>query len=117
MRDLLSKAEHYRKLAIKYHELAKCAQPAYLGDVYRSVAVRYVFIAQEASERAKKEAAFTAERTCSATVQHGDGHAIRAGQDLELLAVWAGDRLRPVDEFFSNATFGVEHIAGPEGHV
>jgi hypothetical protein len=28
-------------------ELAKDAQPAYLGDVYRKVAVRYVFMAEE----------------------------------------------------------------------
>ena len=50
-----SKAEHYRKLAVKYHELGKSAQPSYLGDFYRGVAVRYVFMAQEASERAKRE--------------------------------------------------------------
>jgi hypothetical protein len=50
-----SKAEHYRKLAVKYHELGKSAQPSYLGDFYRGVAVRYVFMAQEASEREKSE--------------------------------------------------------------
>jgi hypothetical protein len=50
-----SRAEHYRKLAVKYHELGKFAQPSYLGDFYRGVAVRYVFMAQEASERAKRE--------------------------------------------------------------
>jgi hypothetical protein len=50
-----NKAEHYRKLAVKYHELGKSAQPSYLGDFYRGVAVRYVFMAQEASEREKRE--------------------------------------------------------------
>ena len=55
MRGNSSKAEHYRKLAVKYHELGKFAQPSYLGDFYRGVAVRYVFMAQEASERAKRE--------------------------------------------------------------
>jgi hypothetical protein len=55
MRNFSSKAEHYRTLAVKYHELAKVAQLAYLGDLYRNVAVRYVFMAQETSERAKKE--------------------------------------------------------------
>src|SRR5271169_3463222 len=55
MRDLLSKAERYRKLAAKNHELAKFAQPAYLGDFYRGIAVRYAFMAQEASERANKD--------------------------------------------------------------
>jgi hypothetical protein len=48
MRDPLSKAEHYRKLAVKYRELAKFAQPTYLGDFYRGIAVRYAFMAQEA---------------------------------------------------------------------
>jgi hypothetical protein len=56
MRDPLSKAEHYRKLAVKYRELAKFAQPAYLGDFYRGIAVRYAFMAQEASERANNGA-------------------------------------------------------------
>ena len=55
MRGNSSRAEHYRKLAVKYHELGKFAQPSYLGDFYRGVAVRYVFMAQEASERAKRE--------------------------------------------------------------
>src|ERR1700730_15688175 len=62
MRDPLSRAEHYRKLAIKYRELAKFAQPAYLGDFYRGIAVRYAFMAQEVSERANKEVGFTQER-------------------------------------------------------
>jgi len=55
MRDPLSRAEHYRKLAVKYRELAKFAQPAYLGDFYRRIAVRYAFMAQEVSERANKD--------------------------------------------------------------
>jgi hypothetical protein len=43
------------KLAVKYRELAKFAHPAYLGDFYRRIAVRYAFMAQEASERANKD--------------------------------------------------------------
>jgi hypothetical protein len=62
MRDPLSRAEHYTKLAVKYRDLAKFAQPAYLGDFYRGVAVRYAFMAQEVSERANKEVGFTPER-------------------------------------------------------
>jgi hypothetical protein len=54
----LSRAEHYRKLAVKYHELGQSARPSYLGDFYRGVAVRYVFMAQEASERESKEIGF-----------------------------------------------------------
>jgi hypothetical protein len=60
MRDHLSKAEHYQKLAAKNHELAKFAQPAYLGDFYRGVAVRYAFMAQEASKLAEREVGPTA---------------------------------------------------------
>jgi hypothetical protein len=62
MRDPLSRAEHYRKLAVKYRELAKFAQPAYLGDFYRGIAVRYAFMAQEVSERANKEVGIAPER-------------------------------------------------------
>jgi hypothetical protein len=51
----LSKAERYRKLAVKYHELGKFARPPYLGDFYRGVAVRYALMAQEAAERARKQ--------------------------------------------------------------
>jgi hypothetical protein len=94
MRDLLSKAEHYRKQAEKYHELAKSAQPAYLGDFYRGVAVRYVFMAQEASERASKDVGFTAEPSGLPNAECGGGHPGSVGLDLDLLAVWAGDRLR-----------------------
>jgi hypothetical protein len=54
--DLLSKVEHYQSLAVKYHDLAKSAEPSYLGDFYRNVAVRYVLMAQEVAKRAEKEA-------------------------------------------------------------
>jgi hypothetical protein len=47
MPNAASKAERYRKEANKYAELAKIAEPAYLRDVYRKVAVRYVFMAEE----------------------------------------------------------------------
>jgi hypothetical protein len=49
MQDPLSKADHYRKEAVKYHELAKTASPAFFGDFYRRVAVRYLFMAEEVS--------------------------------------------------------------------
>jgi tRNA G26 N,N-dimethylase Trm1 len=48
MQDHLGKAERYRKEAARCHERAKVAQPAYLGDFFRQVAVRYMFMAQEA---------------------------------------------------------------------
>jgi hypothetical protein len=47
MQGAVGKAERYRKEASKYAELAKHAQPAYLGEIYRKVAVRYVFMAEE----------------------------------------------------------------------
>ena len=50
MQDPSSKADRYRKEAAKYHELAKFARPAYLGDFYRQVAVRYMFMAQDGIE-------------------------------------------------------------------
>ena len=83
MRDYLSKAEHYRKSAAKNHELAKFAQPAFLGDFYRGVAVRYAFMAQEASKLAEER--FRPPRSSSGSP---------AAQDFDQLALWAGDRLR-----------------------
>ena len=44
--DALSKADRYRKAANKYAELAKHAEPDYLAEIYRKVAVRYVFMAE-----------------------------------------------------------------------
>jgi hypothetical protein len=73
MRDLLSKAKHYREQAEKYHGLAKFARPTYLGDFYRGVAVRYVFMSQEVSERAKTDVGFTAKRSGS-LVEYSGGH-------------------------------------------
>jgi hypothetical protein len=55
MQDALRKAELYRKKAVKYRELANSANPAYLGDFYRGVAVRYLFIAEDESKQAKKQ--------------------------------------------------------------
>jgi hypothetical protein len=50
------KAEHYRKEAVRYHELAKFASPAYLGDFYRKIAVRYLFMAEDVTKWAEREA-------------------------------------------------------------
>jgi hypothetical protein len=56
---LLRRLERYQQLAHEYHELAKIAQPAYLGNFYRGVAVRYVFMAQEVSNRAERKVSLT----------------------------------------------------------
>jgi hypothetical protein len=45
--DAASKAERYRKEANKYGESAKQAEPGYPADVYRKVAVRYAFMAED----------------------------------------------------------------------
>jgi hypothetical protein len=82
MRDLSSRAEHYRKLAVKYHELAKSAP--YLGDFYRGVAVRYVFMAQEASTLADRELDLLHSRATRPPMK------IQGSQDLDTLALWAG---------------------------
>jgi hypothetical protein len=47
MQNVISKAERYRKEASKHAELKKNAQPPYLSEVYRKVAVRSVFMAEE----------------------------------------------------------------------
>jgi hypothetical protein len=97
MGNLLSRAEHYRKQAVKYHELAKVARPPYLGDFYRGVAVRYIFMAQEISKRGENEAGIAIELSPDAEMSPAtecDGEdASRVAQDLDLLAVWAGDQL------------------------
>ena len=47
MQDPVRKAERYRKEANKYAELAKHAEPDYMAEMYRKVAVRYVFMAED----------------------------------------------------------------------
>jgi hypothetical protein len=90
MADLLSRAEHYRKQAETYHELAKFAEPAYLGDFYRGVAVRYVFMSQELSKQAEKDVGAAAEPP---VVANDDEPPTHLTQDLDLLSVWAGERV------------------------
>jgi hypothetical protein len=88
MRDLSLRSEYYRKLAVKYHEMAKFANPPYLGDFYRGVAVRYVFMAQELSQEAEKDGRLSPQRDDSSTAEV----STETTQDLNLLAVWAGDK-------------------------
>jgi hypothetical protein len=47
MLDSLSKVERYRREANRCAELAKDANPAFLAEIYRKVALRYVFMAEE----------------------------------------------------------------------
>jgi hypothetical protein len=47
MLDSVSKVDWYRKEANRCAELAKAASPPFLAEIYRKVAVRYVFMAEE----------------------------------------------------------------------
>jgi hypothetical protein len=47
MLDSASKVDWYRKEANRCAELAKEASPPFLAEIYRKVAVRYVFMAEE----------------------------------------------------------------------
>jgi hypothetical protein len=49
MQDPSNRADHYRKEAAKYHELAKLARPDFLG-----VAVRYLFMAEDLSRSSER---------------------------------------------------------------
>jgi hypothetical protein len=44
--DALGKAQRYRRAAYKDGELAKQAEPGHLAEVYREIAVRYMFMAE-----------------------------------------------------------------------
>jgi hypothetical protein len=89
MQDPAKRSEHYREKAAKYHELAKRAHPPYLGEFYRGIAVRYVFMARELSQQAEKELGTTRQRVDATTEVSRP-----ATQDLDLLAVWADDKVR-----------------------
>jgi hypothetical protein len=45
--DAASSVERYRQEANRYGELAKQAEPGYLADVYRKVAMRYAYMAED----------------------------------------------------------------------
>jgi hypothetical protein len=47
MLDAVSKVERYRREANRCADLAKEANPPFLAEIYRKVAVRYVFMAEE----------------------------------------------------------------------
>jgi hypothetical protein len=52
--DLSTRAEHFRKKATRYQELAEFARPPDLSDFYRSYAVGYGVMAREGSEWAER---------------------------------------------------------------
>jgi hypothetical protein len=50
---------------VKYHELAKFARAAYLGDFYRRVASRYLVMAEDISRSPQRRGGVVSERTIS----------------------------------------------------
>jgi hypothetical protein len=54
MQGQLDRADHLRKQAEKYNGLAIFARPAYLGDFYRRVAVRYLIMAEDVTRSAER---------------------------------------------------------------
>ena len=54
--DAFSKAELYRRAANRYGEMAKESEPGYLAEVFRKVAVRYVFMAEHTLREAERRA-------------------------------------------------------------
>jgi hypothetical protein len=48
--EVLSKAERYRKAVTRYSELAKQAEPGYLAEVYRKIAMQYLLMAGDLSK-------------------------------------------------------------------
>jgi hypothetical protein len=56
MLAVMSKVDRYRKEANRYAELAKDAGPAFLAEIYRKVAIRYVFMAEELLKGPDREA-------------------------------------------------------------
>jgi hypothetical protein len=49
--DAWNKAERYRQAANRYGDLAKQAEPGYLTEVYRKIAVQYLFMAEDVLRR------------------------------------------------------------------
>jgi hypothetical protein len=52
--DARSKAERYRMAANKYGEMAKQAEPGYLAEVFRKIAMQYVFMADDVLREAER---------------------------------------------------------------
>jgi hypothetical protein len=77
MQDPWDRADHYRREGIKCHELAKSAEPSFLGDFYRRIAVRYMFMAEEIlnEARARGEIANEANRHAARSPPQGSSVA------------------------------------------
>jgi hypothetical protein len=54
--DTFVRADHFRKIAGRYEELAKLAQVPHIGDLYRKYAARYVRMADGSPEQEEAQA-------------------------------------------------------------
>jgi hypothetical protein len=61
--DAASKVERYRRAANRYGELAKQAEPDYLADVFRKVAMQYVLMAEDVLREAERRRGARLDRT------------------------------------------------------
>src|ERR1700686_1024290 len=89
MQNPVRRSEHYREKAAKYHELAKRAHPPYLGEFYRGIAVTASWRKNYRNRR----------RRSSSAPDNGSTPLLRSQrpQDLNLLAVWAGNSRNDAD--------------------
>jgi hypothetical protein len=67
MHDRLTRADRYREEALRCHELAKHADLPFLGDFYRRIAVRYMFMAEEIMNEARARGGLAPEGPAIAT--------------------------------------------------
>jgi hypothetical protein len=54
--DAANRVERYRRAANKYGEMSKQAEPDYIAAVYRKVAMRYAFMAEDVLRDAERGA-------------------------------------------------------------
>jgi hypothetical protein len=47
MHDRVTRADRYKEEALRCHEMARHADPPFLREFYRRIAVRYLFMAEE----------------------------------------------------------------------
>jgi hypothetical protein len=65
VQDPLSKADQYRKEAVKCYELAKSCSPGFLCDFYRRVGVHYLSMAEGELKLAESQGNFISKQSRS----------------------------------------------------
>jgi hypothetical protein len=59
------RAQHFRKIAARYEELAKLEQLPYVSDLYRTHAARYVRMAEQALREQDRSVGEAMRRVCA----------------------------------------------------